>query len=107
MMWIFTKHGFLSIVQHKFEPELFQVKARDPEPLQKLFSDYEMIIIDWADYRYRVEVPREEVMKRVSQIVDDVRYTSYKDECEDDLFHRALVRIWNVMYRFQQKRLEK
>lgn len=102
-MWIFTRHGFISLVAHKYTEGLYQVKARNPEPLLKLFPDYELIVIEWADYRYRVEVPQAEVTKVVAELVDDVDYTSYKDECHDDLpFYRALTNVWTIMLRFQQ-----
>ena len=45
-MWAFTTHGFLSIVQHNALPDHFQVKARVPDPLEKLWPDHEIEVID-------------------------------------------------------------
>ena len=53
-MWIFTKYGFLAIVQHNSMPDHFQVKSRTIEPLEILWPEHEIEIIDWADYRFRI-----------------------------------------------------
>jgi len=106
-MWVFTKHGFLSIVQHKDIEDVFQVKGRNPEPLLELFPEYELIIIDWADYRYRIEAQKEEVIRVMSELTQDVDYTNFKNECyEEDYYHHALVHIWNIMYGFQSRKLD-
>ena len=53
-MWVFTKCGFLAIVQHNSMPDHFQVKSRTIEPLEILWPEHEIEIIDWADYRFRI-----------------------------------------------------
>ena len=40
-MWIFTRWGFLSIVQHNAMPGHFQVKARVIDPLENLWPEHE------------------------------------------------------------------
>ena len=58
-MWIFTRWGFLSIVQHNAMPGYFQVKARVIDPLEHLWPEHEIEIIDWADYRFRITIEKE------------------------------------------------
>ncbi len=102
-MWAFTTHGFLSIVQHNAMPDHFQVKARVPDPLEKLWPDHEIEVIDWADYRYRITIGKSEVLPVLLEVIASVDYTSFKDDCSDDtIYHLALTRVWQVMYSFQK-----
>ena len=101
-MWIFTTKGFLSIVQHMDLPEHFQVKARVPSPIEELWSDYEIEVIDWADYRFRITIEKSEVLPVLLEVMASVDYTSFKDACRDEYnYHEALCRIWGEMYRYQ------
>ena len=104
-MWVFTSHGFISIVQHLHNEEFFQVKARVPHPLEQLWPDHEIQVIEWADYRYRINIRKDEVTPVIEEAVRGIDYSSFKNECEwDDGYHHALVSIWNTMYRFQSER---
>jgi|TARA_B110001454_G_C12437752_1_gene316443 hypothetical protein len=102
-MWVFTTKGFLSIVQHKDLPEHFQVKSRVVDPLKHFWPEYEIEVIDWADYRFRITIPKGDVIQTLTEIIELVGYTSFKSACEDDEYHRALVRVWNIMYNFQSR----
>ena len=102
-MWVFTTHGFLSIVQHNAMPDHFQVKSRVPGPLESLWPDHEVEVIDWADYRYRITIEKPEVLPVLLEVIASVDYTSFKDACSDDAnYHLALSSVWQVMYSFQE-----
>ena len=102
-MWVFTDQGFIAIVQHNRIENHFQVKSRVIDPLEILWPDNEIEIIKWADYRFRVTIPKEKVLKVLIEKVSMVDYTSFKDECiEDADYHRALVRVWSAMHAYQQ-----
>jgi len=103
-MWIFTTTGFLSIVQHMGIPTHFQVKARTPEPLEHFWPEHDIEAIDWADYRYRISIPKEDVVSVITEIIRSVGYTSFKSQCaKDDDYHHALVRVWSVMHDYQRR----
>ncbi len=103
-MWIFTRWGFLSIVQHNAMLEYFQVKARVMDPLENLWPEHEIEIIDWADYRFRITIEKEKAFDILSKEIQDVDYTSFKNECYiDHDYHDALIRVWNTMYNYQFK----
>ena len=105
-MWIFTTKGFLSVVQHNSMPDHFQVKSRVIDPLRVLWPDHEVDTIDWADYRFRITIPKEEATSVLSREIESVFYTNFKDQCRDDHdYHDTLVHVWMTMYEFQ-KRLE-
>ena len=76
-MWIFTTKGFLSIAQHNDLPEHFQVKSRVSSPLQELWPDHEIEVIDWADYRFRITVEKKEVFPVMTQLLESVDYSNF------------------------------
>jgi len=103
-MWVFMVDGFLSIVQHNAMPDHFQVKSRVPGPLESLWPDHEVEVIDWADYRYRITIEKPEVLPVLLEVIASVDYTSFKDACShDSKYHTALTRIWNIMYSYQME----
>ena len=103
-MWIFTDKGFLSIVQHNEIGDCFQVKSRVVEPLEILWPEHEIEIIDWADYRFRITIPKVQVIPVLAKQIGSVEYTSFKNECENDPdYYYALTRIWGIMYNYQAR----
>ena len=103
-MWLFTDKGFLSIVQHNEIEDCFQVKSRVAEPLEILWPGHEIEVIDWADYRFRITIPKAQVIPVLAEQIGSVEYTSFKNECENAPdYYYALSRIWVEMYRYQTK----
>ena len=103
-MWIFTKYGFISVVQHNSLEDCFQVKSRVVEPLEILWPEMDIEVIDWADYRFRITIEKEKVFDILSKEIQNVNYTSFKNECYvDHDYHDALIRVWNTMYNYQLK----
>lgn len=103
-MWIFTKYGFLAVVQHNSIPGYFQVKSRTIEPLELLWPEHQIEIIDWADYRFRITIPKEQVIPVVIEQLLSLNYTSFKDQClNDEDYYYALTRVWSIMYNYQQR----
>jgi len=103
-MWVFTNKGFLSIVQHNSMPDYFQVKSRVIDPLEILWPDHEIEVIDWADYRFRITIEKLEVLPVLLEVMASVDYTSFKDECRDEHdYHEVLCRIWSQMYNYQRR----
>ena len=103
-MWIFTKYGFLSIVQHNSMKNHFQVKSRVIEPLEILWPDHDIEVISWADYRFRITISKDDVVSVLANEINVINYTSFKNQCEkDECYHHALTRIWGIMYNFQQR----
>ena len=104
MMWIFTTKGFISVVQHNSKPEYFQVKSRVPGPLELLWPDHEIKVIDWADYRYRINILKEDAIGKIIQVIGAVDYSNFKNECVGMTeYHHSLGSIWRTMYAFQEK----
>jgi hypothetical protein len=103
-MWIFTTKGFVSIAQHKRLPEHFQVKARVSSPLQELWPDNEIEIIDWADYRFRITIEKKEVFPVMMQLLESLDYSNFKHECHEmKEYQSALIGVWTEMCNYQAR----
>ena len=74
-MWTFTTKGFLSIVQHDSMHEHFQVKARVATPLEELWPGHEIQKIDWADYRFRITIRKDEVIPVLAKEIESIHFT--------------------------------
>ena len=103
-MWVFTKYGFISVVQHNSLPDSFHVKCRVIDQLEVLWPEYEIEVIDWADYRFRITMLKSEAIPVLLDQISSVKYTSFKDECRmDEDYHYALTKVWSIMYNYQQR----
>lgn len=105
-MWIFTRDGFFSIVQHKDWPDYLVVRAREREDIQSAFGPDDIVESDESDYRFRVTLPRALVTDYLSKTIAELDYTSVKDNItkgEEDR-HRMLYQVWDNHFRFQQDR---
>lgn len=113
-MWLFSRHGFYSVVQDKADPQLVQVRARVKDDLEGLrqFSreraaaDMPAVISTaTADYAYRVVVEKALWTRVATALAADVDYTNFKDTVHgeadrDDAYYR----IWSAMNELQRKR---
>lgn len=82
-MWLFTTHGFFSIVEHKDDPNCLLVRARVKGDIERYWPHADVQRTDDADYLYRAKLPREDVESAILRIVQDIKYTSYKGALED------------------------
>ena len=103
-MWVFTNHGFVSIVQHHDDPDILLVRSRTAGPLLSLWPDYEIHELGLADYRYRIYVPRERVSEVMMGLLDGLDYPNFKSACtDDDDYQIALASVWRTMYGYQER----
>ena len=103
-MWIFSKSGFLSIVEHREDPDTLIVRARSARPLEENWPECEIITLEEADYRFRIITERDSVLTTVARLVDSVDYDNFKNAChERGEYQRALGSVWRVMFEFQSR----
>lgn len=123
-MWIFTKTGFYSIVNHNSMLDCYLVRARVKEDLVDLINDiyrdpahgsnaeanrdYAISTIEddeTADYRWRVALYREDVIDCLAQQMEDIDYTTNVkgtiDKGQKDR-HSALMGVWDSMMNIQE-----
>ncbi len=82
-MWLMTDFGFFSIVQKEGEQNL-TVRARVKQDLLNLKERYlpglqAIEETQYADYRYRVRVPREVFAEALRDIALDIDYPNFKN----------------------------
>ena len=96
-MWIFSKDGALSVVEHRDNPELLMVRGRDYVDVltwarQCKISAELVEETPEADYGFRFVVERRRFAKAVSNhIVRSVTYDNFKDAMPEgfSLRHRT------------------
>lgn len=107
-MWIFTKDGFFSIVQHKDDPNYLMVRARVREDIQRAFGPSDIKESEGSDYRFRKVVPRPVVADYMSKAVAEIDYTSVKDEIDqgEKDRHDMLYKVWAAHMGLQRERYQ-
>ncbi len=103
-MWLFLNDAFLSIVD-KDDPSgrTLLVRARLPGDIERLFPDAQVDANAGTDYRFRARIDREAVAERVADTVRNIDYGNFKSSIDDDERHDACLKVWDVMYRYQEK----
>jgi len=113
-MWIFTRHGFFSVVAKKSDPETLKVRGRCRADLDALLafvareapcvrSDFSDIVeTPLRDYWFRVFVPRSSWVAVAGILASDIDYTNFKREVHGNPARdRAYLSVWSAMNRFQ------
>ena len=105
-MWVFSKDGFFSIVQHKDDSEQMVVRARVRQDLVDAFGDVKITESTHSDYRFRVFVSREKVGQFLASTVADLNYDSVKDNIDKDEEdrHKMLYAVWRAHWDLQHSR---
>lgn len=110
-MWIYTKHGQVSIVAHREHEGVYLVRSRTRAILQRLVDEHEefftatgnatgtvyrrvlnaarkangfIVEMPEADYRYRMEVLQGELALIVSSLIGWVDYDNFKNAATDE-----------------------
>ncbi|MDE0558771.1 hypothetical protein OU792_02175 [Algoriphagus sp. NF] len=101
-MWIASKNGFVSIVQHRDKPDQVLFRARVRKDLESLFPKESIIETPEADYGFRVHVSKQEAVSVISQQVWEIDYPNFKNAIAQNPEQRdklsAYHDIWGVMW---------
>ncbi|MDG1302341.1 MAG: hypothetical protein P8R37_12230 [Opitutae bacterium] len=106
-MWLATKHGFYSIIQK--EQGVYYVRARVRQDLENLLeaSGLTSEVLAWptADYRYRIIIGSEELLRVVVALTATLDYSNFKGCVAQQPDQRdklgAYHEIWATMSGFQ------
>lgn len=110
-MWIFTKDGFFSAVEHREDDRYLMIRARFKEDLEKLISKVShnsiVAIADVieetpdADYPYRTVLPKMVWSKYVADEANAIDYDNFKGEVLNDEYGTErwdrYHGVWSVM----------
>lgn len=112
-MWLFTRDGFYSVVHDDYcnEGELM-IRARVIEDLERLLGKLaiaaEILVINNADYRYRVKLKSGQWTKYVAAEAASIDYPNFKNILSTDEYERAsaYMKCWEAMYLFQEGKVQ-
>lgn len=92
-MWIMTKFGFFSVVEHKDNDQLFLVRARRKEHLQDLLDflkgkgekveDLGIVDRPYSDYSFAILMNKTWFSACMVRVMQDINYHNFKDAVED------------------------
>lgn len=99
-MWLFSKDGFFSIVEHTDNSNLLLVRSRIKGDIEKYWP-VEVKEGAGSDYRFRSVLPRAEVSDRIAKIVHDIDYPDFKASVEDNRRLSWYFQVWDVMATMQ------
>ena len=106
-MWVFTRDGFFSAVQHFEQPDTSLVRGRVQSDVKALceIMNTELVENVEADYRYRTIVSRQAWSDYLQQAVRELDYPNFKNAMhgvfEDAGRDQALMDVWSAMQRLQ------
>jgi len=100
-MWICFNNAFLSIVDKSNVPGCLLVRARRRQHLLAVFPNAKVNESFGTDYRFRADIPREEVARVVAAQVMAIKYSNFKNSVDDDRLHSAYNSVWATMGRLQ------
>lgn len=98
-MWLFTNHGFYSIVKIlDTNPEEFWIRSRRKEHLTTYFSEERIIYTHATDYQYRVTINKEELIDIFTHLPQEIDYTNFKDSIKDIELKDAAHHVWHDVF---------
>ncbi len=108
-MWLFTKHGFFSIVRKS--PNEYHIRARVRQDLEDLRESVRLVKeiseSDDADYRYRLVVGGEVYRTIMMHLLQSVDYDNFKAKIATTEGQRGKLhsyhQVWDVMRRLQDE----
>lgn len=94
-MWVYSKSGFVSIVEHFNDPDILVVRARVLEDLTPFMLDgYTPVHTPANDYAYRLLLPRPHVATVMLTLVSKIDYSNFKGTIKNKKRHDIYLRVW-------------
>lgn len=110
-MWIYTKQGFISVVQHQDDSNIVVVRARRFDHLRdvliagKVDENKQIIKTLNGDYPYRSEITHEEFAKMMSQLANNVTYLNFKNSVvKKTAYEEVLHKTWAISQDMEKRR---
>lgn len=122
-MWLFTKHGFFSVVNAKkpnrlIDLDYFVIRARNPKHIDELMLNFPDLMDECeiptqqqgTDYPARCIIHRKDWEALASRLADEIDYTNFKSKValttDDDNYLNLLHQVWRLGREYQEN-LEK
>jgi hypothetical protein len=102
-VWVFTDSGFISAVRPSGDHDNVLVRARDAESLDALAKMAGQVIehSPERDYPYRITASNEVFAKFLTDNVDFMDYTNFKNQVlatRGTYYAKALSSVWSTMH---------
>jgi hypothetical protein len=114
-MWLITEDGFASVVAHRERPDHLLVRARARGDLENLcriaaeegvegFDPVGVFSLEQADYRWRLEVRRDDFAALTAAMVGRIDYDNFKNRVgQKDPARASLYSdVWGTLFRIQE-----
>ena len=102
-MWIVTNKSFMSVVQDKKNQNLFVVRARINGDLEEFLGPNAIVLeTDDSDYRFRSFVHKDIFAKKMTEHINSIDYTNFKDSIKDLDRKTWYTKIWSIMFDVQE-----
>lgn len=95
-MWIYFNDAALSVVKHNSLPNTLLVRSRTKGDIESIFPSAEVKRTELADYRFRANIPVEEVAAAIGQKILDIDYLNFKNSVDDEERHDVYMSIWSA-----------
>lgn len=105
-MWIFTNNSFVSIVEHRDDPDTLLVRGRFKGDAARFLGlkAFHEIETPTADYRFRVLTSRAQVEKAIARNLAAANYPNFKDSIATKWRKAVAMRVWSILHAEQQQR---
>ena len=105
-MWLMFSDSFLSIVDkvEPPDPTKLLVRARVAGDIERVFPDAVVTHTPRADYAYRTTLPRAVIAAALTEAVNHVHYSNFKDSVADQQRHDAYLECWGAMHDLQMQK---
>jgi hypothetical protein len=108
-MWIVTESGFVSVVRNRNDDKALLVRSRDRESLEAFCGavgkrEDDILLLDDADYRFRVSASDQELKRFLTRCVDRLDYENFKSrvwESRGARWHDVLIEVWRTLRRLE------
>ena len=107
-MWVFTQHGFISVVRHRVEKDKVLVRSRDQKSLVMIqtLTELEIEHTPDADYPYRMVVPAETFKNYMAVEMEEITYDNFKNRAyatRGNNYGHLLSSVWGTMHDLEDK----
>lgn len=105
-MWIITSDAFVSIVEHRDDPQSLIVRGRFAGDVKRFMGrkNLDEIVTPHADYRYRAIVPRVDVAAALGRAAAAITYPNFKDSIKTTWRKALALRVWSLFHAAQHER---
>jgi len=100
-MWLFNKDGFLSIVEHRDDPDMLIVRARMQGDIERFWPEQKIWITRDADYLYRAYISKERVAAVLWKMAKNIDYDKFKPAVSDHRRSHWYLKVWQVLDHMQ------